>query len=443
MSSDVAISVRGISKCYQIYATPRDRLFQMLARGSRRYYREFWALRDVSFEVAKGECVGIVGRNGSGKSTLLQMICGMVNPTSGTVATNGRVAALLELGSGFNADFTGRENVFLNGAILGLGRAAIGDRFDEIAAFADIGDFIEQPVKTYSSGMMMRLAFAIQVMLDPDILVVDEALAVGDEKFQRKCFARIEQLKSRGTSILFVSHSGPQVVELCGRALLLDGGARLAYAPARQVIRAYQKLIYAPAGEQEALIRSYRARDDAGDFAAPDLQENPPAAGEPRDTGSFDPALVPDSTLRYASQGAEIESIRLLDEGGREVNLLRAGGVYRVVVAGLFHSAVDGVNFAINLRSVSGTVITGQRYPHLGRSIDGIGAGERRTVTFRFRMLMLPGVYFASGGIWSLEAPHCLHRVVDALMFRILPTEAVTSFGLVDAMAGAPGLEEV
>ena len=176
MSSDVAIKVDNLSKCYQIYEKPRDRLLQMLMRGHRQYYREFWALKDVSFEIKKGETVGIIGRNGSGKSTLLQMICGTLNPTSGVIQTHGRIAALLELGSGFNPEFTGRENVYMNASVLGLSHEEIDARFNEIASFADIGDFIEQPVKTYSSGMMVRLAFAVIAHVDADILVIDEAL---------------------------------------------------------------------------------------------------------------------------------------------------------------------------------------------------------------------------------------------------------------------------
>ncbi|HHQ4708182.1 TPA: ABC transporter ATP-binding protein, partial [Aeromonas veronii] len=224
MFSDIAIKVENLSKCYEVYDTPRDRLkqfifprMQSVVRIVERqnYFREFWALRNVNFEVKKGETVGIIGCNGSGKSTLLQMICGTLNPTSGSINTKGRIAALLELGSGFNPEFTGRENVYLNGAVLGLSNKEIDERFDDIADFADIGEFIERPVKTYSSGMTVRLAFAVQAMVDPDILVVDEALAVGDEKFQRKCFARLEELKSKGSSILFVSHSSASIVELC------------------------------------------------------------------------------------------------------------------------------------------------------------------------------------------------------------------------------------
>src|SRR5690606_26363765 len=194
-SDSTAISVAGLSKCFHLYEKPRDRLLQMFSFGRRQYYSEFWALRDVSFEVRRGETIGVVGRNGSGKSTLLQMICGTLTPTAGTISTNGRIAALLELGAGFNPEFTGRENVYLNAAILGLSRQETDERFDDIAAFADIGDFIDQPVKMYSSGMYVRLAFAVAINSTPDILIVDEALAVGDVRFQYKCMRRIKDIQ--------------------------------------------------------------------------------------------------------------------------------------------------------------------------------------------------------------------------------------------------------
>lgn len=224
MSSDIAVKVENLSKCFHIYDRPRDRLLQMFARGRKQYYREFWALKDVSFEIKKGETVGIIGRNGSGKSTLLQIICGTLSPTSGTVEIQGRVAALLELGSGFNPEFTGRENVYMNAAVLGLSKEEVNLRFDEIEAFADIGEFIEQPVKTYSSGMMVRLAFSVAVHVKPDILIVDEALAVGDIVFQMKCLDKMEEIRSRGTTILFVSHSQEQVKRFCTSAVWLEHG---------------------------------------------------------------------------------------------------------------------------------------------------------------------------------------------------------------------------
>lgn len=238
MSSDFAIKVENLSKCYHIYDQPRDRLMQMLTRGRKKYYREFWALKDVSFEIKKGETFGIVGRNGSGKSTLLQMICGTLNPTAGTIQTNGRVAALLELGSGFNPEFTGRENVYLNASVLGLTNKEIDERFDKIAEFADIGDFIEQPIKTYSSGMVVRLAFAVIAHVDADILVIDEALAVGDTVFTQKCMRCIREFKQKGT-LLFVSHDQNAVSNLCDEVLWLSSGIAVDKGPTAEILTKY------------------------------------------------------------------------------------------------------------------------------------------------------------------------------------------------------------
>ena len=240
--NDIVLSVRGVSKRFELYDKPSDRLKQMLfGRFGKQFFREFWALRDVSFDVRRGECVGIIGRNGAGKSTLLQIITGTLAPTKGTVETHGRVAALLELGSGFNPDFTGRENVYLNGSILGLTKAEIDARYDEIVAFADIGEFIDQPVKSYSSGMMVRLAFAVQVMVDPDILIIDEALAVGDAVFQRKCYARMSQLIDKGVTIIFVSHDINSVKRICQSAIYLKRGNVACSGEALSVINAYMK----------------------------------------------------------------------------------------------------------------------------------------------------------------------------------------------------------
>lgn len=258
-SNEIAINVSNLTKRYEIYATPRDRLKQLVLpalynvfsrlgirprakadRQPQQYFREFWALHDVSFQVRRGETVGIVGLNGSGKSTLLQLICSTLTPTSGNVEVKGRLAALLELGSGFNPDFTGRENVFLNGQILGLSREEIQDRFDVIEAFAEIGDFIDQPVKTYSSGMVVRLAFSVAINVEPEILVVDEALAVGDMPFQVKCFARLRKLRESGTSILFVSHDLATVRSFCDRAVYLVHGGAVAIGLANDVCKQYE-----------------------------------------------------------------------------------------------------------------------------------------------------------------------------------------------------------
>lgn len=243
MHSEVAIKVENLSKCYHIYAKPSDRLLQMLVRNRKQFYRKFWALNDVSFELNKGGAFGIIGRNGSGKSTLLQIICGTVAQTSGTTTNNGRIAALLELGSGFNSEFSGRENVYVNAAVLGLTTAEIDQRFDKIAAFADIGEFMEQPVKTYSSGMYLRLAFAVAAHVDADILIIDEALAVGDALFTQKCMRFLRDFKTRGT-LLFVSHDAGAITGLCDTALWLHNGAAMAIGPSKEVSEQYLAFLY-------------------------------------------------------------------------------------------------------------------------------------------------------------------------------------------------------
>ncbi|MEW6251512.1 MAG: ABC transporter ATP-binding protein, partial [Planctomycetota bacterium] len=239
MSSEPAITARELGKAYRFYKRPFDRLKQMAWRGKRIYYEEFWALRHVDFDIYRGETIGIIGRNGAGKSTLLQLLCGTVTPTEGRHEVRGRIAALLELGAGFNPEFTGRDNVFVNAAILGLDEAQIRARFDDIAAFADIGDFMDHPVKTYSSGMYARLAFSVAVHVDPEILIVDEILAVGDQGFQRKCLERFYKIRDSGCTILFVSHDPYQVKSLCQRAIYLVGGQCAAYGPAADVIDRY------------------------------------------------------------------------------------------------------------------------------------------------------------------------------------------------------------
>jgi lipopolysaccharide transport system ATP-binding protein len=314
MSQDSVISVERVSKAYRMWNSPSSRLTAPLLEGAggvmggsaaqwlrdraARSYRDFFALQDVSLHVEPGESVGIVGRNGSGKSTLLQIIAGTLQPTAGSVQVKGRVAALLELGAGFNPDFTGRENIFLSGAVLGLSQGEIEARFDEITAFADIGDFVEQPAKTYSSGMLMRLAFAVNTCVDPDILIVDEALSVGDAPFQAKCFRRLRQLIDKGVSLLFVSHDIGTVRSICSRALWLKNGRAEMWGEAKQVAREYEKFCWAEQGvvlETEAApagatldsanpapatvsSQELPSPNAQGDFSVPTESVAPPAA---------------------------------------------------------------------------------------------------------------------------------------------------------------------
>ncbi len=244
MSSNVVLKVENVGKRYEIYEAPHHRLMQTLLRGRKQFYKEFWALKDISFEVRKGETIGIIGRNGCGKSTLLQIIAGTLAPTTGSVSVNGKVAALLELGSGFNPEFTGRENVYMNGAIMGFSRAEMDKKFNNIAAFADIGEFIDQPVKIYSSGMYVRLAFAATINFDPDIMIVDEALSVGDAYFQAKCYERIAAYQKKGNTLLLVTHSIGDIVKHCSRALLIREGGVLMDGLPRDVTNLYMDELF-------------------------------------------------------------------------------------------------------------------------------------------------------------------------------------------------------
>jgi lipopolysaccharide transport system ATP-binding protein len=315
-AGDVAIRVRDLGKMYRIYQQPRDRLKEMLFhRFGKRYAREFWALRGVSFELRPSERLGVIGRNGAGKSTLLQMLAGTLTPTEGDVSVRGRVSAILELGSGFNPEFTGRENVFLNAALLGLPREEVDKRLDEILAFADIGQFVEQPVKTYSSGMVVRLAFAISTTLDPDVLILDEALAVGDVFFAQKCFRRLDELRSRGTAIVLVTHDVTAVSQFCSSLLVLDQGSIIFHGDPVQGIRRYLSLQRGQAAA--AAPRVERP-------AASDASNVPAAAGDAIRWPSEDQFLDV-SRVQAVGSGARLTAAALCGEDGAARTVFEIG----------------------------------------------------------------------------------------------------------------------
>lgn len=431
MSSEVAIRVENVAKSFAIYERPYHRLLQQLfPNAGRGWHREFHALRDVSFEVRRGDTVGIVGRNGSGKSTLLQLICGTMSPTSGRIEVNGRIAALLELGAGFNPEFTGRENVFLNGTVLGLSRDDIEMRFDDIAAFADIGDFIEQPVKSYSSGMYVRLAFAVAINVTPDILVVDEALSVGDEAFQRKCFARIQRMRDHGATVLFVSHGAGTVLELCNRAILLDRGDCLADGAPRQVISRYQQLLYAPA-ERQAELRD-AIRNEVDIVVAPAAGDE--SATETPDDAYLDPGLQSQSAVVYPSRGAQIIDPHIETLSGRRVNVLRPGGVFVYTFRVAFEQAAACVRFGMLIKTTTGVELAGGVSALAYDALPCVEAGQEFVAQFQFRCLLAPGTYFANAGVLGRdgETEQFLDRRVDVAMFRVMPDTARLATAYVD-----------
>lgn len=381
---DIAIRVENLSKCYQIYDTPRDRLKQFIlprvyhltGQTPRQYFREFWALRDVSFEVKKGETIGIIGRNGSGKSTLLQLICGTLNPTSGSITTHGRIAALLELGSGFNPEFTGRENVFLNLALQGFCERRIQDKFDSIASFADIGEFIDQPVKTYSSGMFARLAFAAAIYTEPEVLIVDEILAVGDMAFQRKCLNKFYEIRESGCSILFVSHDQYQVKSICQRALYLEKGQQKMFGLAGHVIDEYMI-------DVEGKVSRMAAEDDQSQGEAVEIPDE--LKGTNRDALQNISGDVVELQLRESLQLPVVSekecdelfriiSVAFTDDQGVPLEVVVTGQKVRLVFdfVSQVASPPDQISFVFNLYRhddlylCGATTLMDGLYPHQG-----------------------------------------------------------------------------
>jgi len=429
MSSELALEVEQLGKLYPIYDHPRDRLLQALWRQRKQLYRPFWALRGVSFELKRGQTLGIVGRNGSGKSTLLQLLCGTLTATCGTARVNGRIGALLELGSGFNPEFSGLENIYLNGTLLGLTNKEIEDHLDAILTFADIGDFIHQPVKTYSSGMAVRLAFAVQAHVQPDLLVVDEALAVGDEMFQKKCYSHLERLKANGTSILLVTHSCPQILQHCDQALLLSGGELKLFGPPKLITSTYQRLNNAPVEEWETLLHTAKNSREGGNTDQPQPFD--------QNQAEHDPNLIPNSSISYEAHGIRIETVEVLNRDGEEANLIPSSQGFCLRFSYRAEKALNDLQLACNIANQTGIRITGQQ--HQG---PNCASNETFTMTFHFNSGLLPGLYFIGGGIWqSDQRGKFLHRVVDACALRITSDAPLRSFGLCDLSAGAPTLK--
>lgn len=414
MSSDIAIKVENLSKCYQIYDKPHDRLkqsiftkFNRLFGATRReYFKEFSALNNVSFEVKKGETIGIIGRNGSGKSTLLQMICGTLNPSQGSIQINGRVAALLELGAGFNPEFTGRENVFTNGALLGLSRDEIEQKFDAILSFADIGIFIDQPVKTYSSGMFVRLAFAIAANLEPDILIIDEALAVGDMAFQAKCMARIRALMNRGATVLFVSHDLGSVRNICQRVLWLKEGEQVTFGEPKDVVDAYvremNQELNQSVGVEQLLIEVSDEVDDNDQI-------------QPVPT-NFDMPSIPFSPgfKQYGNGRAIITDVLLYDIDEKLIEVMDLHAEFQIRAKILCKESISMPAFGFSFRDLKGNQIIGGLNTNFSlEMLPQFNAGEEYLIEIKGKNCLAQGVYTLTVGLEDVIDLNKVHQFVD------------------------------
>ena len=407
-----ALRVEAVSKQYRIYDRPADRLKETLTRGRWKAHREFWALRDVSFEVEAGTTTGIIGPNGSGKSTLLQIITGTLEPTHGSVWLEGRVAALLELGAGFNPEFTGIENIFMNTALMGLSRSETENLLPEIASFAEIGDFIYQPLKTYSSGMYIRLAFAAAIAVLPQILIIDEALAVGDAVFQHRCTRRIKQMQANGTTILFVSHDPGAIRALCSRAILLNGGRLEADGAPAEVLNHYQKIIM--------------ARETA-------YAETSVAPADDEQVFSLD-TVAPRSTFRHGNGDAEIVKVELLNTSRQQVEIVETGEQLFLRLYVLFHKAVEEPVFGFLIRNRHGIHLYGTNTDIQQAGIGPVEAGDIVEASFSFNCWLAPDNYSITVAAHSVDAIS-FDWLDGALYFQIVSATAMEGVANLDGTA--------
>ena len=372
--NEFAIRVKHLEKMYKLYNKPSDRLRETL--GLRVPVKEHYALKDVSFDVKRGETVGIIGTNGSGKSTILKIITGVLNPTKGEVEVDGRISALLELGAGFNMEYSGIENVYLNGTMMGFSREEIDARLQDILDFADIGDFVYQPVKSYSSGMFVRLAFAVAINIDPEILIVDEALSVGDVFFQAKCYRKFEEFKAQGRTILFVSHDLSSIARYCDRVILLNKGVKLEEGSPKQMVDMYKQLL-------------------VGQDPAKAEEEKP--AGQPRENWNSQFQVNPDM-LEYGSRLAEIVDFAVLDEKGRCTNTIEKGSTFKIRMKVAFRETIQEPIMAFTFKDIKGTEITGTNTLFEKAAVEHSDAGDVCTVTFTQDMYLQGGEYLLSFG---------------------------------------------
>jgi lipopolysaccharide transport system ATP-binding protein len=430
MNKNIAIKVNNLTKSYKLYKQPIDRIKESLNIFGNKYHTKFDAVKDISFEIRQGETVGIIGRNGCGKSTLLKMISSVLTPSSGRVIVHGRISAILELGAGFNPEMTGLENIYLNSIINGLSKKQIDQKMNGILKFSELGEFIHQSVKTYSSGMKARLAFSVAINIEPDILIVDEALSVGDVAFQRKCFAKIEEIRANGATILFVSHSEQSIVSLCNRAIwlsqgekVLDGlpklvtGLYLKYSNEKfinkeKVFSEYQKIVNNMVVQKESLNKKKLSKTTETIFPS-SLKEY------------YDSALKPTSTISYKENGAKIFDVRIINIEDRKVNALIQENDYKIRMQFELFECLNDVRLGIAIKDIKGNYFSGAAFELLKHNqIDGIKKGKY-CIEWDFSCLIVEGVYVVDAVIlkdFSSERV-IVSKLNDCYIFKALKKE--------------------
>lgn len=420
--SEYAIRVKDVSKMYKLYNRNRDRVLDAFGMSKKPRFREHYALNGLSFDVAKGETVGIIGTNGAGKSTILKIITGVLNPTDGEVDIDGRISALLELGAGFNQEYTGIENVYLNGTMMGYTKEEVDAKMDDILSFADIGDFVFQPVKTYSSGMFVRLAFAVAINIDPEILIVDEALSVGDVFFQNKCYKKFDDFKKLGKTILFVSHDLGSISKYCDRVVLLDHGKKLAEGTPREMIDIYKKLMTGTAVE-DALAASRandidnRSHGSILDVSSEDLWRN-----------HFD---INPNLNEYGSKKAEIVDFAIVDKDGLLTNSIIKGDAFTIKSKVRFHEDIKNPIFTYTFKSIKGVDITGTNTMYEKKYVELAKSGEEYVASFTQEMNLQGGEYLLSMSCTGYDENGELvayHRLYDVLNITVVSDKNTVGF---------------
>lgn len=424
---ETVIKVNHINKVYHLYDRQKDRLKEIWSLSHRSYHKDHYALQDIDFGVYKGECVGIIGTNGSGKSTLLKIITGVLEPTSGSVEKQGKISALLELGTGFNMEYTGLKNIYLNGLMMGYTSQEMDEKVQSIIDFAEIGDYINQPVKTYSSGMFARLAFAVAINVDPDILIVDEALSVGDIFFQAKCYKKFNEFQEQGKTILFVSHDLSSVLKYCNRCLLINQGEQIAMGNTAEVVNIYRKLLVETAHEQD-----HKVDDDIREMNT----HNAEIRGEKtvtEATGLWKEQLVLNPNVSsYGNGKAEIIDFAIFDERGEVTNSILKNTIFRIVMKVRFHEGLDSPIFAYTIKDLKGQDVTGTNTYLEGQMIEFVHKGDILQITFSQKLVLQGGQYLLSLGCTGYEGEKFVvhHRLYDVCNLHVLSER--DTIGVVD-----------
>lgn len=435
--SEVAIRVDDVSKLYKLYDKPSDRLKESLGLTRKKLYKEHYALHNVSFDVKRGETVGIIGTNGSGKSTILKIITGVLNPSGGHVEIDGRISALLELGAGFNMEYTGIENIYLNGTMIGFSREEIDAKMQDILDFADIGDFVHQPVKTYSSGMFVRLAFAVAINIDPEILIVDEALSVGDVFFQAKCYKKFEDFKKMGKTILFVSHDLGSISKYCDRAVLLNRGKKLAEGTPKEMVSMYKRIMVNQDKAEEIAAHQM----DMSSLEEDDEKEIKEAACEGQWKNHYN--LNPDVD-EYGNGAAEIEDFAIIDENGNYTNAIVKGTRFRLKSKVKFKQDVHDPIFTYTFKNIQGVAITGTNTMYEKKDVPLAKEGETYVATFEQDMFLQGGEYLLSMSCTGYRDGEfqVYHRLYDVCNVTVVSDKNTVGFYDMNSVTTVEKIEE-